>query len=287
MDHENRLTVPLAANSPDYRDLEKAVALLTAPSLTARIASQVGKPIDKILEYAPGWLEGRLQGLVEGALGKAADAALWSLKNKPTDASPRWSKAYTAVSGGVGGFFGLTGLAVELPVSTTLMMRAVADVARSEGFDLSDPDTKQACIEVFALGGENPEDDAAESAYYAMRLFTVDALNLFAREMAAKEAANKFTSSQAGRWLAVLIKKVAARFGIVVTEKVAAQAIPVMGAATGALINVLFTNFYQDMARGHFIVKRLEKKYGFDTVKQAFDALWRPSQPQAKARLDT
>lgn len=83
------------------------------------------------------------------------------------------------------------------------------------------------------------------------------------------------TPTQVGKWLAELIQKIAARFGIVISEKVAAQAVPVVGAATGALINVMFTDFYQDMAHGHFTVKRLEKKYGYDVVKQEFERIGR------------
>ncbi|WP_260986240.1 EcsC family protein [Bordetella genomosp. 13] len=266
----------MAPGTPDHRDLERAVALLVSPTLTARITSMVGKPLERLLEYVPAGLEKNLHRLVEGALGKAADAALWSLDNKPKEASPWLNKAYAAASGGVGGFFGFTGLAVELPVSTTILMRAVADVARSEGFDLGDLDTKRACIEVFALGGETEDDDQAETTYYAMRVFTAETVGFIAKELAAvasKEATSKMTSSQAGAWLALLIKKVASRFGIAITEKAAAQAVPLIGAASGAMINVMFAGFYQDMARGHFIVKRLEKKYGFDAVKQEFEAI--------------
>ncbi|WP_323016231.1 EcsC family protein [Castellaniella sp.] len=265
-----------AISSDDRRDLEKAVELLVSPTLTARLSSLIGKPVEKILEYAPKWLEGKLQTVVETALSKAADAALWSLENKKQEASPWWNKTYAAVSGGVGGFFGMAGLTVELPISTTIMMRAVADVARGEGFDLDDPYTKKACIEVFALGGENKDDDESETTYYAMRLFTAEVNNILAKElaeMASKEATNKLTSTQAGKWMSILIEKISARFGIVITEKTAAQAVPVIGAASGAMINMMFTDFYQDMASGHFTVKRLENKYGFDLVREEFEAI--------------
>lgn len=153
-------TVEFDAN--DIQDLEKAVELLLSPTLTARISSLIGKPIDSIMKFLPDGIEGKLNELVEAALNKAADAALWSLENKKQEASPWWNKTYAGVSGAVGGFFGLAGLAIELPVSTTIMMRSVADIARAEGFDLEDIATKQACIEVFALGGESDKDDEAE-----------------------------------------------------------------------------------------------------------------------------
>jgi hypothetical protein len=63
---------------------------------------------------------------------------------------------------------------------------------------------------------------------------------------------------------------VASRFGITVSEKVAAQAVPVLGAAGGALINTIFIDHFQDIARGHFIVRRLERKYGADLVKEEY-----------------
>ena len=69
------------------------------------------------------------------------------------------------------------------------------------------------------------------------------------------------------------MEKVAARFGVVVTEKFAAQAVPIVGAVAGATLNTMFTDYYQDMARGHFIVRRLERTYGYETVRAAYSML--------------
>ena len=66
---------------------------------------------------------------------------------------------------------------------------------------------------------------------------------------------------------------VASRFGIQVTEKVAAQAVPVIGAATGATLNLLFIDHFQDMARGHFIVKRLEKQYSPEFIQEKYNLI--------------
>ena len=78
---------------------------------------------------------------------------------------------------------------------------------------------------------------------------------------------------EAGKWLAKVVEKVAARFGVVVSEKFAAQAVPILGAVAGATLNTMFTDYYQDMARGHFIVKRLEQRYGFEPVRLAYQSL--------------
>jgi EcsC protein family len=66
-------------------------------------------------------------------------------------------------SGAAGGAFGLPTLPIELPVSTIIMLRSIADIARNEGEDLSDPETALSCLEVFALGGRAKSDDASES----------------------------------------------------------------------------------------------------------------------------
>ena len=67
-----------------------------------------------------------------------------------------------------------------------------------------------------------------------------------------------------------LVIQIAERFSIQVSEKAAAQAIPAIGAAGGAIVNTLFIDHFQDMARGHFIVRRLEKKYGKEVVEEAY-----------------
>ncbi|MBM7333113.1 MAG: EcsC family protein [Alcanivorax sp.] len=272
----------MALSAQDLADLEKAVDLLTSPGLVARLSHLVGSPLEGAVRKLPAGASSRINTAVETALRKAVDAALWSLDNQPRPASRRLHKLYAAASGAVGGAFGLTSLLAELPVSTTIMMRAVADVARGEGFDLDDPDTQAACIEVFAMGGPGDQDDAAETGYYMTRGFATQAMHQLSRELAdiaarqgAGQTAGLMTSTQAGKWLARLIEKVAERFGVVITNKVAAQAVPIIGAVTGATLNTLFTDFYQDMALGHFTVKRLENRYGAEVIRAEFERLAR------------
>jgi len=73
--------------------------------------------------------------------------------------------------------------------------------------------------------------------------------------------------------IARFITTIASRFGVNVSEKIAAQAVPLIGAAGGALINTIFIDHFQDMARGHFIVRRLERVYGTDEVKRQYEKL--------------
>ena len=273
-------TMEITSNIDDLNDLKKAVELLEAISLTAKISSLIGSPIESLVKKLPTVVSEKINATVEVALHKSADVALWSLDNKPQAASTKLHKLYAAVSGAAGGAFGFTTLFIELPISTTIMMRSVADVARSEGFNLEDLSTRAACIEVFALGGPSKSDDATESGYYATRSFITEAmksLSVGLAEAASRQGANAsahaISSTQVGTWLAALIETVTARFGITISEKFAAQAVPVIGAAAGAILNTMFTDFYQDMARGHFIVMRLEKKYGAAQIEKEYNSI--------------
>ncbi|QGM06032.1 EcsC family protein [Stenotrophomonas maltophilia] len=267
----------IAHDARDWSDLQRAVTLLEAPTLTARMANLVGTPLEFAVKALPSSVSNRIHGAVQAALTKSAQAALWSMDNTPgKGASTRWHKLAAATSGAVGGAFGFAALFIELPVSTTIMMRAVADVARSEGFDLSEFSTRQACLEVFALGGNSPRDDASETGYYLARGFTTDVMRHLSAELAGRVVTGRdltlgVAPKEAGKLLAKMVEKVAARFGVVVTEKFAAQAVPIVGAAAGATLNTMFTDYYQDMARGHFIVRRLELKYGEDVVRTCYD----------------
>jgi hypothetical protein len=139
-----------------------------------------------------------------------------------------------ATSGGIGGFFGLLAMSIELPISTTIILRSIADIARSEKENINSDETKIACIEVFALGGPTSSDGASESGYFTVRAALAQSVT-----KAAEYLAEKGLSEEAAPALVRLIIRIAERFSIQVTEKAAAQAIPAIGAAGGAIINTI------------------------------------------------
>ena len=55
--------------------------------------------------------------------------------------------------------------------------------------------------------------------------------------------------------------------------KLSAQAVPVLGAAAGAAINISFLEHFRNVARAHFTVRRLERAHGPATVREAYEAL--------------
>jgi hypothetical protein len=263
------MQVPISDNHRE--ELRRAVMLLENPGIAAKITNFIGVPIEKGLEMLPkNWNE-KVAEITRAALLKASDAAIFTLKDNPGAKSFNiWHKVGVAVSGGVGGFFGLPGVAVELPVSTTIMLRSIAEIARSYGESINDPDTKLACLEVFALGGKSKADDLSESGYYIVRMSLARSVSKAVEEITARTVAEK--SSPA---LLRVVANIAQRFGIQISEKIAAQAVPVIGATGGAAINTIFMNHFQDMAVGHFTVRKLERIYGKDAVKLLYEELLR------------
>lgn len=254
----------------DLADLRYAKSLLEHPGFAVRLASLVGAPIEKGFKLLPaGWSQ-TVQRAASKALHAALRVAATSLRSRRTGtrASLGFHRVVAGISGGVGGAFGLVALPVELPFSTTVMLRSIADIARSEGHDLRDAETRLACLEVFALGSRSQSDDAAENAYWAMRTLLAGAIS-----DAALHLARSGMVQESAPALLRFVSVVAARFGVIVSEQVAAKAVPLVGAAAGTAINVLFTSHFQAMARGHFIVRRLERVYPPHIVRDVYNQL--------------
>ena len=253
----------------DRDDLKYAKGLLENPSLAARISNLLGTPIEKGFGYLPAKWKGLVQSATEKSLQKALSFAVQTMDVKKRPASSdKTHKLLVIAAGAGGGSFGLPALALELPVTTTIMLRSIADIARSEGEQISQLETKLACLEVFALGGSAKSDDGTETGYFFVRATLARAIS-----EATQYIAEKGLAKEGAPVLVRLIAVLASRFGVIVSQKVAAQAIPLIGAAGGALINTIFIDHFQNMARGHFIVLRLERAYGKDLVKQEYDKL--------------
>lgn len=254
----------------DMAALNRAVHDLENTSLAAKLSNMLGKQIEAAGKFVPE----RITGVVNKAAGLALKAAmktvLSSLENKPVRDSRRWHKALAAASGAAGGAFGFAALPVELPVSTTIMLRSIADIARAEGEDLTDPEAALACVQVFALGGRDGTDEFLESSYFAVRGLLAKSVSEATRFLAQKGVTDK-TAPVVVR----LLTQIAARFGVVVSQKLAAQAIPLLGAAGGAAINYAFVEHFQTVARGHFTVRRLERQYGAPLVRGEYERLAR------------
>ena len=258
----------VAFSATDREALAAAVRQLESPSLAGRLAAIAGKPVALVQRALPATASAAIARLTKHALERALDVALFSLRNRQIVGGRKLHSGLAVTSGALGGAFGLAALAVELPISTTIMLRAIAAIAHQEGEDLADPRTGLACLEVFALGAPAADEIGAEADYFAVRAILarglVEIADLAIDKAAVREGAPVFVR---------FLTQIAARFGVVVSQKLAAQAVAVLGSVGGAAVNLAFIEHFQEVARGHFTVRRLERAYGAAAVHSEYERL--------------
>jgi hypothetical protein len=224
-------------------------------------------PIEKGLAILPAGVSRLVGRITRLAIKQALVAATLTLRSNRSPRAADGMHTLLVTASGIGaGTVGLPALALELPLSTAIMLRSIAAIARSEGQDLQNPGVRLECVQVFALGGPISGTPSPETGYFAVRTALARSVAEAAQHMARKGMTTQSTPA-----LIRFITQVAARFGVVVSDKVVAQALPLAGAAGGGLINFLFIRQFQRAARGHFIVRRLEQRYGEKEVRQQYE----------------
>ena len=262
-------TEPLPAE--DRHFLVRAAQYLEKPSFLMRVAHMVGQPLERLAQTVPA----SVHKAEETALSKAMDLAIRTVPHAAGDGcnvhqaeasgywSGLWHKVATGASGFAGGLFGLPGLALELPLSTSLMFRSIASIADDFGEDLTQAASRLECLTVFGYGGPRA-DEALESSYLATRLgltILVQQASQFLGKTSIEEVADLLVKGAAPT-LVRLVAQIAARFNLTVAEKVLVQAVPVVGAAGGAFVNVAFMDHFNTVARYHFGIRKLDASTG-------------------------
>lgn len=266
--------LPTMISSGHAQELRDARQVLQHPSLVIRLSSMVGTRVENLTrelgKRLPEEVAEAISTSSNKAIGSAFHAAIRTIQAGDLSAPRnRLHQAAVVTTGGVAGFLGLNALLIELPITTLIMFRSIADIARANGESLSDPDTQLNCLTVFALGSPKSDaDEGAETSYYGVRYalsrLTSDALQYITAHG---------TSGRSAPVVVRFISAVASRFGVVVSQKAAAQAIPAIGAIGGAVTNAVFMSHFQDMARAHFTIRRLERIYGKDAVEELYSAM--------------
>jgi hypothetical protein len=261
--------MPERLSEAETDQLRLAIRHLEGDTFASRATNLLGRQVEAAGRALPPPARRMVARAAERALRAALRVAIGTIDAKSRPKAARGAhKALAAMSGAAGGAFGLAALPVELPISTTIMLRSIAQIAREEGEDLREPEAALACIEVLGLGGRRPGEAAIDSGYFAIRALFARTVSESARFMAQPALINETAPV-----LVRLIAQVAARFGLVVSEKVAAQAIPLVGAVGGAAVNLAFTEHFQNVARGHFTVRRLERAHGAEAVRFDYERL--------------
>ena len=264
----NALPAPHSLSPADHAALTSAVRQLENPNFAAKLADYAGTPVNRILSMLPKTVNRQISGMVRHAVMKGLDVAVDTLEEKPPPSpATKFSSFLAGVAGGLSGLFGFGALAIELPLTTTVMLRSIAEIARHEGEDLTTLEARLACLEVFAYGAKRA-DETIDVGYYAARTliskYTSDVAALFL-ERGAIDATAPVVSN--------LVTEIVSRFGVVVSDKFAAGAVPIIGALSGATVNVIFMDHFQKVAKGHFTLRRLERTYGSAHIRQHYATL--------------
>lgn len=228
----------IAKIASQYRD---------ASGVLMKLVNFVGSKAENALEALPDGIKNAIEGTTETALQKCYDTASSISKSSRLPNTGMWAnKAVATFSGALGGLGGLPSTLIELPVTVTTIFTAIQKVAAQNGFDSEDPAVKLECIAVLGSGGPLTEDDAIELSFFSSRI----AIN--------------------GTLVQAVIARYAPSLALVLTEKLAAQAIPVLGAVTGAALNYTFITYFEEMAQVRFRLLKLSSLYGPDRVSEIF-----------------
>ncbi|MCF3593366.1 EcsC family protein [Rhodobacteraceae bacterium LMO-12] len=222
---------------PATLDVEAELAAIakryrSASGAGIQLLNLIGGQTENLLEKLPEGVRARLSGQTESALRFALKAAHGSRKTVPDQ--PGWlNTAVTTAMGAAGGFGGLPSALAELPITTTVLLRAITGIAVEHGFNPEEEGVQFDAIQVFAAAGPLDHDDGADLAFITTRVLVT------------------------GSALQGLIARVAPRLATVLGQKLAAQTVPILGAVAGAATNYTYTSYYQQMAHVHFGLRRL------------------------------
>jgi hypothetical protein len=256
---------PVGLDPADRMKLRRAVGLLERKSLVTTAARAAGRPVATILSSLPNFANDAIQAVARQAILQCFRLALRSTRGNRvfalTGNHPTWA---SGIAGAIGGSAGLPGTLIELPITTIVIFQSIAKIASEEGEDLTQAEARLACLEVFALNGGARDP----GGYYAVR-------NDLAKSFgdASRYVLHRTISKDAAPALARFLSAIGSRFGIVVSERLSASALPFIGAVTGASFNIIFLRHFESTARGHFAVRALERKYGPARVRKQFELI--------------
>ncbi len=119
------------------QQIAHAQKLLASTSLASRISDYAAGPMQSALKQAPPSVKKGVDRAIERAILACLKLAIRSLKSVPSRRPQmRLASAWAGVAGGFAGAFGVAAVPLELPLTTILMLRAIAEIARHHGEDL-------------------------------------------------------------------------------------------------------------------------------------------------------
>ena len=220
-----------------------------AGGLLMKIVNAAGSQVEDGMRLLPGPVRTQVEGAIRAGLTRSYEAAAKSRDLPFGDriGTDRAHRVLASLSGALGGVGGLATALAELPVATTVIFRAVQGVAATYGEDPTSAETRVECLRVFGAGGPGGDpEEGLDTAFIGARL------------------------SITGPALNKLIARIAPKVAAVLSQKLAAQAVPIIGAAAGAGTNYAFINYYVELAHVHFGLRKLARDHGEAAVTEAF-----------------
>ncbi|NEX45556.1 EcsC family protein [Pseudotabrizicola algicola] len=239
---DHPLVVPPGDALPEIRDLAARHRRANGPVIS--LVNRLGGRLEKQLALMPEVYRAQIERVVAQALS-AAMAVAGQAERLP-DSGPRGPLFAAMAAGAAGGAGGVPTALAELPVTVTVILHAIRQAARAEGFDPDDPAIRAECIRVFGAGSPLDEDDGINTSFFSARL--------------------TLTGPAVHKVIASVAPKLAGALG----QKLAAQAVPVIGAVTGAALNAAFLTYYTEVARVRFSLLRLSQIHGAEQVLAEF-----------------
>ncbi|MBN8631588.1 MAG: EcsC family protein [Rhodobacterales bacterium] len=235
-------TLPVATTT----DLETEVARLAhrykrANGPVIRLVNRLGGTLENQLAALPDGLRSQIERLTAQAL-----EASYGIAARAPDLGPRAPMMAAVAAGAAGGAGGIATSLAELPVTVTLFLNTIRSVAREAGLDPDQDWVRAECLQVFAAGSPLAQDDGVNTSFIASRL------------------------ALSGSAVQNLITSIAPKLATVLGQKLAAQAVPVLGAVSGAALNAAFLSYYREIARVRFELVKLGQIHGAEAVEAEF-----------------
>ena len=204
-----------------------------AEGIAVKLFSAVGDGADSLYGALPKPLRGAVESMMARVLRTGLSLAHRSRNGRIGDPGEGANNAVSGALGALGGMGGLPTALLEMPVTTLLVMRAVQSISVQYGFDPADEETRKHCLQILAAAGPLSDDDGVDLGFVTTRV------------------------TLTGTTLNAMISRLAPRIAAVFSQRLAARAVPVLGAAAGATINYSFTRYYQEMAHIYFGLRRM------------------------------
>jgi EcsC protein family len=257
--HESHLTpIAPAPGGAISCLMDQKPTVVAAPDLATEVAElarrykRANGPVMRLVNKLGGTLENQMSALpdslrsqIERVTAQALETS-YGLAGRAPDLGQRAPMMAAVAAGAAGGAGGLATSVAELPVTVTLFLNTIRAAAAEAGFDPQEDRIRAECLQVFAAGSPLAQDDGVNTSFVASRL------------------------ALSGSAVQNLITTIAPKFAVVLGQKLAAQAVPVLGAVSGAALNAAFLSYYREVARVRFALLKLAAAHGSDAVEAEF-----------------